>query len=81
MTRYPSRGATHTDISLPDSLFSKLSEGSEAEDSINEPARMSNDAPVRGSQSRGGGMDPDFILSPASEHVRELKQRSSTAIH
>lgn len=82
MARRPSQGSTTTDISLPDSLFSKLSGGSETESSINEPARTSGDALARGSQLKGGGMDsiPDSVSSPASDHVRELKQQSSTAI-
>jgi len=44
MVRPPSRGSTHTDISLPDSLFSKVSEGSEIQSPISEPDLTSSDA-------------------------------------
>ena len=70
MIRPPSQESTPTDVSSPDSLFSKISEVSEAESPITEPPRKSTDALAWDSHSRGGITD----ALPA-DHVCELKQR------
>ena len=75
MKRPPSQESTLTDTSLPDSLFSKLSEASEAESHITEPPRTSADVPARASCSKGESTDalPDIFFSPALDRIRELK--------
>ncbi|KAF9648265.1 kinase-like protein [Thelephora ganbajun] len=86
MERPPSQESTLTDTSTPDSLFSKLSEASEAESSIAEPARASTDVLARDSYTKGGSSDdlPAPFFSPASDHVAHFQltpdpvSRSST---
>jgi hypothetical protein len=67
MERPPSRRSTLTDTSAPDSLFSKISEASEAQ--ITETSQMRPD-PV-----------PGFLFSPVLDHVRELKHPPAPLLH
>jgi len=78
--RSPSQDSTLTDSSLPDSLFSKLSE---AESHITEPPVTSTDALAPVSCSKGESTDAlsDILFSPAlNPPIRELKHPAHTAI-
>jgi len=76
MRRPPSQESTLTDASFPDSLFSGLSEASEAETHVTEPLRTSTDAPTRVSCSKGESADalPDIFFNPTLDHIRESKR-------
>jgi len=65
----PSQRSTLTDTSLPDQLFSKLSEVSETEGHVTEPPRKSTDAL------------PDILSSPALDYVRKLKRPLAQPSH
>lgn len=62
-----SRGSTLTDASMPDSLFSKLSD---AESSITEPR-----------SSRSKGVLSEILSRPVSDPIRELKIRTALLSH
>jgi hypothetical protein len=83
MERPPSLDSTLTDTSLPDSLFSKLSEASEAESHITGTPLKSIDALVRVSCSKGESTDalPDILFSPVLDHIRELKHPLAPPFH
>ena len=65
MERPPSQESTLTDVSLSDSLFSKLSENSEAESHVVE---------LLPTKAESAGALPDTPFSPVLDHVRELKR-------
>jgi len=75
MKRPPSQESILTDTSLPDSLFSKLSEASEAESHITEPPRTSPDVLAWVSCSKGESTDaiPDIFFSPALDHIPHVQ--------
>lgn len=62
-----------------ESLFSKLSEPSQAESPITEPG---TDVLVRASRSKGEDTDalPDIFFGPTSEYARESKRPYRTAV-
>lgn len=80
MERPPSQGSTHTETSLPDSLFSKLSETGTH---ITESPRTSTEALGRDSFSKdeSSAIIPDISLSPASGRVRELRHPPALPLH
>jgi len=69
MERPPSQESTLTDVSFPDSLFTKISEDSEAETPTNA------DALTRINCSKAESTDPlpDIFFGPVLDHVRELE--------
>ena len=83
MKRPPSQESTLTNTSLPDSLFTKLSEASEAESNITEPPRTSADVLAWANCSKGESTDalPDIFFSPALDRIRELKHPLAPLLH
>jgi len=75
MERPPSQESTLTDVSFPDSLFTKFSEDSEAETPVIELSPTNADALTRISCSKAESTDapPDIFFGPVLDHVRELK--------
>jgi len=75
MERPPSQESTLTDVSFPDSLFTKNSEDSEAETPAIELSPTNADALTRISCSKAESTDapPDIFFGPVLDHVRELK--------
>ena len=71
MDRYPSQGSTLTDASVPDSLFSRLSE---AESFNTEPPQMSTDASPWGSHPKAALAD--ILSRPVPDPIRKLKHPS-----
>lgn len=69
MERPPSLGSILTDTSLPDSLFSELSDAPEAKVYITKPPRTRPDAL------------PDISFSPALDHTRESKRPLTLLLH
>lgn len=66
--RYRSRESILTDASIPDSLFSKLSE---AESSTTEPPQTGTNKLAQSSHSKGGLSE--ILSRPAPDPARELK--------
>jgi serine/threonine protein kinase len=68
MERPPSQDSV---TSMPESLFSKLSEFSEAETSITEPGLASTEALAAGIHSKGESTEdlPAFLFSPVLDHA------------
>jgi len=88
MERPPSQESTLTDVSFPDSLFSKHSEDknsgdSEAESHVTELPRTNADALARISCSKAESTNdlPDIIFNPVFDHVRELKRPPAPLLH
>ena len=79
MERSPSQ---ESDISLSDSLFTKISEASEARSHITEPPLTSTDTLARISCSEGGSTDalPDNLVNPLG-HTRELNRPLAPLLH
>ena len=75
MERPPSQESTLTDVSFPDSLFTKFSEDSEAETHVIEMSPTNADALPRISCSKAESTDalPDILFGPVLDQVRELK--------
>lgn len=67
---------------MPDSLFSRLSETSEAETFITEPSPTSTDALVLGGHSKGESTEdlPAFLFGQTSDHGCELKHLRRTVL-
>ena len=76
MERPPSQESTLTDVSFPDSLFTKISEDSEAETHVIELPLTNADALTRISCSKAESTDalPDTFSGPVLDQVRELKR-------
>jgi len=83
MRRPPSQESTLADVSFSGSLFSKLSEDSEAGSHFTELLRTNADALTRISCSKGESTDdlPDIIFNPVFDHVRELKHPPAPLLH